>query len=262
MIAISIQPANRDLLPGSLQFSLQPLSENILAAENARKAYELRDRTSESEKLAISSLYELVVNGDLEAARTLYQLWAQTYPHDEEPQTNLWLTYTFLGDYEKAHAAALQSVKINPGSSHNYVSVTYSSQWLNQLEQAKAAVQEARAHKLDSPWFPLILYNVNFLKRDIARMEREASGMTGKTGVEDQMFFLESQTAAYGGEFIKSRELTRRASYSAQRANQKETAAEYQAHAAVREALSGNEAGARQLAQSALALANGRETVG
>ena len=30
-----------------------------------------------------------------------------------------------MGDYEKAQAAALQSVKLNPGSGNNYVSVTY-----------------------------------------------------------------------------------------------------------------------------------------
>ena len=96
--------------------SYQPLSENDLAAENSRKAYELRERTSESEKLAISSFYELVVTGNLEAARTSYQLWAQTYPRDEEPQANLWVTYAFMGDYEKAQAAALQSVKLNPSN--------------------------------------------------------------------------------------------------------------------------------------------------
>jgi eukaryotic-like serine/threonine-protein kinase len=240
----------------------QPLSEDELAAENARKAYELRNRASESEKLAISSYYELVVTGDLEATRTSYQLWAQTYPRDEEPQMELWLTYAFMGEYEKSSAAALQSVKINPGSSNNYVSVAYSYQWLNQLDQAKAAVQESRAHKIESPWFPLILYNVNFLEHDSAGMKSQAASMTGKPGVEDQMFFLESETAANGGEFARSRELTRRAADSAQRANQKETAAEYQAHAAVREALAGNEDFARQEAQSALSLANGRETLG
>jgi serine/threonine protein kinase/tetratricopeptide (TPR) repeat protein len=242
--------------------SYQPLSENDLAAENARKAYELRDRASESEKLAISSFYELVVTGNLEAARTSYQLWAQTYPRDEEPQANLWLAYTFMGDYEKAGAAALQAVKLNPGSSNNYVSVTYSYQWLNQLDQAKAAVQESRAHKLDSPWFPLVLYNVTFLEHATAGMESEAASMTGKPGVEDQMFFLESETAAYGSEFAKSRELTRRAVDSAQRANQRETASEYQAHAAVREALAGNEAVAKQEAQAALLLASGRQVAG
>ena len=39
--------------------SYQPLSELELCAENARKAYELRERTSEDENLEISMFYEV-----------------------------------------------------------------------------------------------------------------------------------------------------------------------------------------------------------
>ena len=239
--------------------SYQPLSELDRATENARRAYELRDRTSESEKLAISSFYELIVTGNLEAARTSYQLWAQTYPRDDEPQLYLWLINAFTGDYERSHRAAQQSVNVNWNSGNNYVSLIYSYQWINQLDQAKGAAQDAHARNVDSPWFPLVLYNVDFLEHDSAGMEQQVAGAMGKTGVEDQMYFLESETAANGGELAKSRDLMRRASDSAQRANEKETAAEYQAHAAVREALAGSVDFAKQDAQAALALASGRQ---
>jgi serine/threonine protein kinase len=256
--AVSLDP-NFALAYLRLGQSYQPLSELDRSAENTRKAYELRERTSESEKLAISSFYQLVVTGNLEATRTSYQLWTQTYPRDEEPQANLWITYTFMGDYEKAHAAALQALKLNPGSGNNYVNLAYSYQWIDQLDQAKATVQESRAHNLDSPWLPLVLYSVDFLAHDAAAMERQVASETGKPGVEDQMLFLESETAAYNGEFAKSRELTRRAADSAQRTDEKETAAEYQAHASIREALVGNMDFARKEAQAALAQASGRE---
>jgi eukaryotic-like serine/threonine-protein kinase len=74
------------------------------------------------------------------------------------------------------------------------------------------------------------------------------------------MWFLESQTAAYGGEFARSRELARRAADSATRSDQKETAAEYQAHASVHEALAGNMDFAKKEAQAALAQARGKES--
>ena len=45
------------------------LGESARAAESTRKAYELRDRTSEREKLAIATSYEQLVTGNLEAAR-------------------------------------------------------------------------------------------------------------------------------------------------------------------------------------------------
>ena len=256
--AISLDP-NFAMAYLRLGQAYQPLSELARCAENTRKAYELRGRTSESERLAISSFYEMVVTGNLEAARTSYQAWQQSYPRDDEPPTNLWTIFTFMGDYEKARASALQAWKINSGSGNNSVNLTYSYQWINQLDQAKALVQDARAHHVDSPWFPLVLYNVDFLQHDAAGMERQVGDASGKPGVEDQILFLESETAAYNGEFSKSRELTRRAADAAERTNEKETAAEYLGHSAVREALVGNMDAAKQDAKAAMMRSNSRQ---
>ena len=90
-------------------------------------------------------------------------------------------------------------------------------------------------------------------------MAKEALQVVGKPGFEDLMFYYESDVAAYHGQFAKARELTGRAADSAMRAGQKETAAEYEAEAAVREALVGNLALARRQAKDALALSDGRD---
>lgn len=238
--------------------SYQPQGELGRAAESTRKAYELRERTSEKEKLTISSFYEFIVTGNLEAARSSYELWASTFPRDDEPQLSFWFIDAAFGEYEKSHTAAIEAAKLNPGSANNIVSVVYADQWLNQLDDAKAAAQDARARNLESPWIPLVLYNVDFLARDAAGMEREAAGAMGKPGIEDQSLFLESETAAYGGAFARSQELTLRAADSALRAKENETAAEYLAHSSLREALAGEIALAKQHAQAALAQATGK----
>ena len=250
--AISLDP-NFAMAYLRLAQSYQPLSQLDRCAENARKAYALRERTSESEKLAVSSFYELVVTGNLEAARSSYQLWAQTYPRDEEPHAYLWVTYTLMGDYEKAQAAALQAFKLNPGSGNNNVNLGYSYQWINQLDQAKVTVRESRAHNIDSPWLPLLLYNVDFLEHDAAGMQQQVVDATGKPGIDDQILFLQSETAAYAGQFAKAQELAHRAADSAERVDEKEAAAEYLSHDAIRQALVGNVAVAQQQAQAALA---------
>jgi eukaryotic-like serine/threonine-protein kinase len=256
--AISLDP-NFAMAYLRLGQAYQPLSELARCAENTRKAYELRGRASESERLAISSFYEMVVTGNLEAARTSYQAWAQSYPRDDEPPTNLWTIYALTGNYEKAHASGLQAWKINSNSGNNSVNLAYSYQWINQLDQAKATVQDSRARNVDSPWFPLVLYNVDFLQHDAAGMERQVGEATGKPGVDDQILFLESETAAYNGEFAKSRELTRRAADSAQRTNENETAAEYLGHSAVREALVGNMDAAKQDAKTSMLRSDSRQ---
>ena len=71
-------------MPGSGR-AIRILGETSLAAENTRKAYELRDRVSEREKFYIESHYYQIVTGDLEKARQGYELWAQTYPRDWSP---------------------------------------------------------------------------------------------------------------------------------------------------------------------------------
>jgi serine/threonine protein kinase/tetratricopeptide (TPR) repeat protein len=250
--AISLDP-NFAMAYLRLAQSYQPLSQPERCAENARKAYDLRERTSESEKLAIASFYELVVTGNLEVARSSYQLWAQTYPRDQEPQVYGWVAYTLMGDYDKAHAAALKAFKLNPGSGNNYVNLAYTYQWINQLDQAKATVKESRAHNIDSPWLPLILYTVDFLEHDAAGMQQQVADASGRPGVDDQILFLQSETAAYEGRFAKAQELTQRAADSAERVDEKETAAEYLSHNAIRQALVGNVAVATQQAQAALA---------
>jgi serine/threonine protein kinase/tetratricopeptide (TPR) repeat protein len=259
--AVSLDP-NFAMAYLRLSQCYQPLSENDLSAANAVKAYALRERVSESEKMAISSFYELVVTGNLEAARSSYQAWAQTFPRDEEPQVNLWFAYATMGDYPKANAAALQALKLNPVSGNNTVNASYSYQWIGQLDQAKTTISEARARNVDSPWLPLVLYMVNFLQHEPAEMQQQVVAATGKPGVDDQVLFLESETAAYNGEFAKSRELARRASDSALRGSEKEVAAEYRAHSAVREALAGDLPTAKQDAQAALALSTGRQAEG
>jgi eukaryotic-like serine/threonine-protein kinase len=259
--AISLDP-NFAMAYLRLGQSYQPLGEMNLSAENTRKAYALRERTSESERLAISSFYQLVVTGNLEAARTSYQLWAQTYPRDEEPPESLWIAYTFMGDYDKGHAAALQAERNNSASGNNLANLIYSYQWINQLDQAIETAQEGRKRNVDSPWIPLVLYTIDFLEHDAAGMEQQVASATGKTGVDDQILFLESETAAYHGAFRNAQELTRRSADSAQRINEKEAAGEYEAHDAVREALVGNMAFAKREAETALAGAHGRQVEG
>jgi tetratricopeptide (TPR) repeat protein len=255
--ATSLDP-NFAMAYACLGVSYRNLGEFTRAVENTRKAYELRERVSEREKFYIASHYEDFVTGNMEAARKTYELWAQTYPRDNIPPRWLGNIYITLGDYDKVLAQAQAAMKLDPGSGTYYGDLVAAYATVNRLDEARATAQEAQAHNLDTPQIHLDLYSIDFLQHDAAGMESEAAGLMGKPGFEDEILGLESDTAAYGGQFAKARELTRRASDSAQRADEKEMAAWYEAHAAVREALVGNMSQAKQQAQAALALSTGR----
>jgi tetratricopeptide (TPR) repeat protein len=239
------------------------LGQTERSAESIRKAYELRDRTSELEKLYISSHYEQNVTRNLEAARAAYELWAQTYPRDAIPVNNLGSVYRILGQLDKALQAAREALRLDSGSSPAYANLVGTYLLLNRLDEAKATAREAQAHNLAAPIVHLNLYAVDFLQHDGAGMEREAAALIGKAGYEHTVFFYESETAAYGGEFAKARELTRRAADSAQRVDDKSEAAGYNAVAALHEALAGKMTLAKLDptldAQAAVALENDRD---
>ncbi len=82
--AVSLDP-NFAMAYARLGSSYGNLGETARSAENARQAYELRQRVSEREKFYIASHYENYVAGDLEAARNTCELWEQTYPRDDIP---------------------------------------------------------------------------------------------------------------------------------------------------------------------------------
>ena len=236
------------------------LAEMGLAADNIRKSYELRGSVSDREKFYIESHYFHFVTGDLEKARRVYEIWAQTYPRDVGPLTNLAVIDSFLGNYEKSLAMATEAVRLSPEDSQNYANLVDAYIFLNRLDQARRAATEAQSKNLDSPDLRIYLYMVAFLQNDAAGMRQQVAWSAGEPGIEDALLANEADTAAYTGNLHQAREFSRRASNSAQLAEEKETAAGYEVSAALREALLGNIREARRLSEAALALSKDRDT--
>src|SRR5579862_3733440 len=99
--AIELDP-NFALAYVSLGISYSNLGEATLAAENIKKAYDLRDHVSEREKLRISHAYFGNATGELEKANQVLELWAQSYPRDATARGNLGNAYLTLGQWDKA----------------------------------------------------------------------------------------------------------------------------------------------------------------
>jgi tetratricopeptide (TPR) repeat protein len=255
--AIQLDP-NFAMAYATLGTSYSSLGEIGLAAENERKAFELRDRVSEREKYYIDSHYQEMASGDVNKASQTLELWRQSYPRDEATVTNLGVMYGILGDYEKALASAQEAFRMNP-SGLNYSNLVSSFFVLNRFEEARQVAEEAQAKKLDSANLHVAIYQLAFVRNDREAMAREVAWAAGKLGVEDVLLSNEADSAAYSGQLRKARDLLRQAAASAERAGEKEPVAEYHAQAGVREALFGNSAKGQEGAAAAMALSNGRE---
>jgi tetratricopeptide (TPR) repeat protein/predicted Ser/Thr protein kinase len=255
--AVELDP-NFALAYSALSVSYLNLNQPSLAVENATKAYQLRDRVSEREKLRITAYY-FRATGELDKEAQAYELWAAEYPRDTGPHNNLGTNYMYMGQYDKALAEFQAGLRLNPDNAILYSNLGDTYLCLNRLDEANAAFDQAFVHKLDSGILRLYVYNLAFLQGNTARMEQQVAWAAGKPGDEDILLSAQSDTEAYYGRMSKARDFSRRAVESAVRADSKETAGLWRVNAALREAELGDIASAKDGVAAALALSSGQD---
>ncbi len=235
------------------------LNELGRAAENSRKAYELREKVSERERLAIEAIYYTYTTGELEKAAQAYELWQQTYPRDYLPYTNLGDIYGTLGNWEKALQQASGALRLEPNDENNYLNLGNDFANLNRLDEAETVYKQAEERKLEGEFLLTNRYQLAFLKSDATQMAQLLAAAMGKPGAEELMLAYQADTEAWFGKLKKARELTLQAMESAQHDDANEAAAMYQAAAALREVESGNKNQALDDATAAVKLAPNRD---
>ena len=223
------------------------INETQLGEEYTRKAYELRDRTNETERLYVDTHYADNVSGDQLKAIELYKTWAEEYPHDFIPRNNLSVAYARIGDWKQCMEWSARAIALVPDDVIvNYARGT-SFMGAQRLDDAKMSVEQAMAKGLDTPRFHWTLYYVAFAQNDRATMDHEVA-YVAKFGPDTvaQFQVLEGLTAAYHGKLGDARGHFKRAHDVAQAAASKEGMAFALYQQALVEALYGDAAGAKR----------------
>ena len=101
---------------GTLAVNYYNTKQPGLAAEYAEKAFALRDRMSELEKLRITSFYHAFVTGEVDKGIETVQLYKRTYPRDERGPLNLSDRYGMIGQFDKAVDEANRALLLNPNN--------------------------------------------------------------------------------------------------------------------------------------------------
>jgi tetratricopeptide (TPR) repeat protein len=235
------------------------LSEATLGGENTRKAYELRQRVSELEKLYIDSHYYNFVTGELEKASQVYQIWQQTYPRDMAPFTNLGVIFVYTGQYEKSLEECREALRLEPNSVNANGNTAQAYLNLERPDEAKAILEQMQARRLEGgALFLSSLYGLAFWRGDTKEMERAVAAAAGKPEAESILLSTQAHTEAYSGHLTKSQELNRRAVDSARHDGDAETAATFLAEAALWDANFGYTEQPKKEAAEALAISPGQ----
>ena len=223
-----------------------------VAGENAKKAYDLRQRVTERERFFIDSIYDDVATLDMDAEIRVIESWKQTYPQDPQPPRSLGVDYSVLGQLDKAVANYQEALRLDPTDATNYGNIAFAYINVNRFDESRQVLQAAAARNFDPATFFASSYLLAFLAGDATGMDKAVGSAAGKPGLEAVALSFQSDTAAYYGRFAKARELEARAEDAAKRDGDLETAANYCAGSAVREAAVGNTALAVQNATAAL----------
>jgi serine/threonine protein kinase/tetratricopeptide (TPR) repeat protein len=233
--------------------------ESVLSARNARKAYELRDRTSDRERFFITFTYELQVTGNLEKAQQSGELWAQTYPRDPGPEGLLsGYVYQGSGQFEKSLAAAQRAIALDPDFVFGYANLAWGSLYVDHLKDAEETLRQAADRKLEIPELVLARYCVAFLNGDSSELDRVVAQSRGVPGANDWISHAQVFALAATGHIRFARTMSRHAVSVAQETSP-ERAATYGVGAAVMEALFGNATEAKRSVDAALSLSKGRD---
>ena len=225
------------------------------AEENLKKAFALKDRTTEPERFYIQGHYYGEVTGELDKTIDAYQTWVRTYPRDSTPLDNLGLAYIATGEFEKTLALAKQALEVDPTDAYAREHTIYAYLSLNRFDEARAIAEETIAKKLDSGPIHIHLFDLAFLKGDQAGMDRELAWGAASKGSEGAPFLLARKAAALGlvGKMTSAQEWRTQAETAAHAAGMKEFAAHLKANTGVRQAFYGDCAAAKKLVQASLA---------
>ena len=162
-----------------------------LAAENAAKAFALKDRVSEYEKLRISSFYYSQVTGEVDKAIEVQELMKRTYPRDHRGPGNLSDRYLRIGQFEKAVAEAREALRLNPNAVAWHANLGEAFLRLNRFAESREVFEQALQQKIDATDFHTRLYQLAFVSGEAAAMKQQLDWFSGKP---DEYVALDWQT--------------------------------------------------------------------
>lgn len=245
---------------GQLASIYQDLGETELARENAIKAFQLKERLTESERLVIESWYNIFVTGDLEKAAQLYEMELQNYPATPGALNDLGSAYVMLGRYEKASNLFRQALTMVPNAeiSGNLATSLLATEQSDQVR----TVLEGTSHEMSqAPWLLQVRYWEAFYDGNRKEMQDLISQAAGVPVARPVLLSEQARTEAYWGRFGKARQLSELAANLKAREGEKESAADCLAEVALREAEVGDASRARQTVFHSLQLARNQSVV-
>ena len=233
--------------------------EAELASQYAQRAFDLRARVGERERLGITATYYAATLGDSELELRSWEVLQQLYPREWGAWNDLAATRRSLGDYVRSLKEALEAMRLAPNMMNPYLNVGHAYVALGRCDDAKQVAEQALARGFDRPEVHLLMYWAAFLDSDSTEMERQMAQLLAKEGKPAfGPLWERSTTEAYFGRLKNSGSFSKRALQAISGKNLNELSAMIRDIEALREIEFGNVSQANQGIAAAVALSSGR----
>jgi serine/threonine protein kinase/tetratricopeptide (TPR) repeat protein len=162
------------------------------------RAYELRDRVSERERITISATFFRHITGEIDKRVETTLLLTQTYPQDLYGHHLHGNSLMIAGDYEQAAEAYRAALRLDADYSLSRANLSLALIGLNRFGEAQEVIEEGLARQLDSAGFRNRLYLLAFLKGDAESIGRQTEWFIGRPD-EYQIRELQARSFAFAG---------------------------------------------------------------
>lgn len=250
--AISLDPnfAMAYATLGTIYSDINNGNSSDQAKDNMKKAFALRDRVSERERLYIDSHYYEFVDNDPAKAEQTYLLWEQTYPRDDVPWINLGNVYRQMGRIEDSIQQESMAVQISQGNVIARSQLTNAYITASRFGEARAVAQQGLDKNPKSPAYHALLWQIALLEGEAGAQKSEMDWLrSNDTADADRL-------QAFGDMFLgRVNEGEKLFAQQIARANSKSQMADTLAFQAGAECEYGSTEAGRADAQKALAMA-------
>jgi serine/threonine protein kinase/tetratricopeptide (TPR) repeat protein len=176
--------------------------------ETGRKAYELRDRASELERLLIDEWYYQVVAPDQPRALGVLETATRLYPNSVVAWHQLAIVARQLNQYDKALAASQAELRILP-SAIGYGTLSGTFLALNRYAEARQVCVDAEQRQMDNRICHRTLYRVAIVTGDAAAAKVELDRWAGLSDPTENLT-AQRDTAEFRGQVRMAREMQQR----------------------------------------------------
>ena len=182
------------------------LGEESQANTEIQRAFDLRDRTSEYEKIYIAAFYYFE-NGDIEKSLQSWELMQQSYPRSSVAYINAAVQLAQTGQYQKAIDDNLVAIRLDPDTINPYLTGASEYRALGRMDEAKGLLKQAVDRNIGGTQIHLALARTAATDGDMATAEREWEKAGATPQGQTRAIEVRAYMAETNGEIGREREL-------------------------------------------------------